>query len=327
MTEKPRRFEILWKPTLTSGTVQFFRNGTAVFEDPVEIGTMDPMQLMANIWPQDGSWDPEDWTEPPSGAPGTFGGLAEDETLSAFFSHVRYHPLWGVPESFLTGGAPRGLPECEAGSGTFLLPGYLKKQQLVRAIQMSGTGLMTGNASVTAISRASARQIVLSRRANVGSPETGVGSITGLNPGSFLVKDTLVSGGNHPTPTRVNITWSCPSGPFTPPSDPIPAYEFTLEDVGCPVSWPQRFLLRPHDGGVGPTEPSWIETALYDRPGQRVGAQLVGGEVFSWQVQGLKLDVALVDEDQSGALIEVLRSDYGGIDVCEAGFYELPFAE
>lgn len=45
---------------------------------------------------------------------------------------------------------------------------------------------------------------------------------------------------------RVDMAWTCAAPTALEDVAPPPGYMFDLEDLGCPVAWPQRFVIRPH---------------------------------------------------------------------------------
>lgn len=103
---------------------------------------------------------------------------------------------------------------------------------------------------------------------------------------------------------------------------PGEVYEFSLDDVGCPADWPQRFTLRL---GMDIKDRPALSLALYGNPSARKTVALHGGDglgySFTYAASGLVLAGRVLGADAAVAAVQLDEVSYAGVPMCAPGVY------
>jgi hypothetical protein len=139
---------------------------------------------------------------------------------------------------------------------------------------------------------------------------------------SFLLsevhKDTIVD-------FIVDIDWTCGTVLTQEEVYPSQGYTFSLSDVGCVGSWPQKFTMRPLPFGAA-------NRLSIERYGNYQGQETLfltqgpnGEDLFSYQVGAIDIQGELISYDSTvGASIRIDVAEWDGYTVCTPGTYTLP---
>ncbi len=234
--------------------------------------------------------------------------------------------------------------ECSSGSGRFHLAPFWKydrnRDGLYSAVflplQMSGTGVMTNQASVTAASWVT------------GTPGKTLRMVRGDQTVSFDLDDALenpgatgvVISGSHSFNAgvyvgnpyfvvedlddfegddfQVDLSWTCGTG--GEPRDLGQGWQLRPEDVGCGSDYIQKLTLRYFDS------PNRVEVQQYGNPDYTIvepTTTTVDGEAFVFERWGLTVDATLLSWGPSQATIRVDEISLLGLPICTAGIYTL----
>jgi hypothetical protein len=241
--------------------------------------------------------------------------------------------------------------QCVAGSGQFqLVPRWVlnkdndsNRSVILKPIQKSGTGVMTSAAWISNITIIEDQgkqynvsrfnkaysfdendQIVNELVNTIPLLQNSTNFMPGMIPGStsFLLsevhKDTIVD-------FIVDIDWTCGTVLTQEEVYPSQGYTFSLSDVGCVGSWPQKFTMRPLPFGAA-------NRLSIERYGSYQGQETLfltqgpnGEDLFSYQVGAIDIQGELISYDSTvGASIRIDVAEWDGYTVCTPGTYTLP---
>lgn len=240
--------------------------------------------------------------------------------------------------------AMRRAPEdsdCASGSGRFkLVPAiYQNRDQdsgstvQLLPFQVSGTGVMTGQAWVTQIDKVSAptgKTIrVLKTDAAYGFDSSdalaNASTVSIAITSQHAISSGVVSG-NPPfvleeiadadfSAASVDMTWSCGSGAAS--VSPSQGYSFSLEDIGCDGAL-QRMTIRV------PTSPNRLEIEQYGNPNWSYvtpTTTVQDGKAFSVGLGDFNMDGVVLSAGGSNAQVRLDNIQFGGVDICTTGTY------
>jgi hypothetical protein len=210
-----------------------------------------------------------------------------------------------------------------------------------RAVQTSGTGTLTNAAWITYAKATQAQgQALRAIRVNrpyrigaddlletpslvsVGVPTAGmsypVGMLSGAAP--FVVQEAP---GTTPASFSATLSWTC--GTPTPAETVLaePGFTFTLPSLGCPLTWPQKFVVRP-EPVLAPTE---LVFSIYGAMTDQVAVplQVVGqSRTFDYTYGDVHLAGELLAWGSNGATLRLDNIAFRGVSACQAGTYNLP---
>ncbi len=234
--------------------------------------------------------------------------------------------------------------ECVSGSGRFHLAPFWKYDRnndglysaVFLPLQMSGTGVMTNQASVTAASWVSGtpgKTLRMVRRDRTVSFDlddalnnpTATGPVisgshsfnTGIYMGNpyFVVEDLDDLEGDD---FQVDLSWTCGAG--GEPRDLGQGWQFRPEDVGCGSSYIQKLTLRYFDS------PNRVEVQQYGNPNYTIvepTTTTVDGEAFVFERWGLTVDATLLSWGPTQATVRLDEVSLLGLPICIAGTYTL----
>lgn len=245
------------------------------------------------------------------------------------------------------GDGPLGRPtRCAAGSGTFALAPHGTPGRPGLAahwpVEIAGTGTLTDDAWVSSIDVGAHGSLSLARpqwRPGVAAGETpGKADVavvldarTEFEPGRLSGALTFLA--DEASPSTVEISWTCPTGSTRPPS--AWSYTFTLDDVGCPVDWPQRFTLQ-----LDPVGSRLVQSSRLTEPergfvhlrryGSAVSRRVdltpsrdAPGHDFRVRVGALLVEGKLMAFDPDRVLVKTREVSWRGLPICSPGSFEL----
>ena len=236
---------------------------------------------------------------------------------------------------------------CSAGSGEFQLVPRRRVNKdndsssslSLVPVQISGSGTMTSAAWINQIhivedQGATLRVVKLNKSYAFSSSDHLVapldtvalmsstttfanGVLTGGAP--FVVEEVPNSTTND---FRVDMTWTCDTLGDTEVVSPPQGYTFSLSDLGCYGSWPQKITIRPVPYGDAQS----MQVELYGMVWGDLNPKLVendGERDFSFSRSGLQVSGALLSYDGQGASIRLDSASYLGVNLCSTGTYSI----
>lgn len=278
-----------------------------------------------------------------------------DSVRAAAATCGEYRPLYFCPE-WVDVSPSRKTPAmttCGAGSASFrLFPTAMYDRDgdgshtlVLKAVQTSGTGAPTNAAWVTSITASQTqgqalRVVKVNQTFKIDGADQLVSpsavsytlstSATNFNQGivsgvpTFIVTEVP---GTTDVDFTVSMEWTCATPTDAEEVNPVQGYSFDLSDIGCDVSWPQKFTIRPRPT----TNAAFMDVELYGSVAERRSVRLrpvTGGQEFSHEIGGLVLKGKLISHSaQNGASIQFSEVSWDGISLCDAGTYNLPAEE
>lgn len=233
--------------------------------------------------------------------------------------------------------------DCVGGSGTFkLLPWHIQNEdadsydsKVMKAVQESGTGQLTGSAWITKISVTEDRgQTLLIAKTDTqyqldsddlfasnsyhtlsssSDNNFSSGVLTGTAP--FLVEEDTSTG---TTPLEVDIEWSCGSATGAEELHLPRGYRF--DSAVCSSTNVQDLTVRP----VPPANPNRLHVSLYGHSFGTVSVPLIGPDKdFDFDDGTIKIVGELVSNSANQAKIKITSAKYNTTTICPAGTYTL----
>ncbi len=238
--------------------------------------------------------------------------------------------------------------QCGAGSGRFqLIPRRLYNRDdddsvsvILRPIQKSGSGSLTGSAWIRKISMVEDQELpvrvalvnqnfqfddsdslvqasLASDLLEQGENTYPMGAVSGGAP--FILEEVPKSTSSV---FEVDLEWECGVVMPTEEVTPSPGYTFALSDFSCSGGWPQQFTIRP----TPYLSPTHLDIELYGQYSDRKKLVLdtSGNEYsFSYELYGLKVAGKLLSYDGSGASLQMDEISWSGVPLCNTGVYTI----
>lgn len=236
---------------------------------------------------------------------------------------------------------------CSAGSGRFQLLPFRQfdkdedgnKSVVLRAVQKSGTGALTGSAWITDIDLVTDQgETIRVVKKNMDYAFDATDSLLDANNVSIALQSTndfqegFITGsapfvlqevaGDTTANFVVDMEWTCGSLQAHEDLTPSQGFSFALSDLDCVQSWPQRFTFRPKPY----ISPKYAQVEIYGTLNDRIRIALEpnssSGYDFSFDRAGLKFEGSLNSYNAAnGASVTVDELSFAGVDLCTTGTY------
>lgn len=243
--------------------------------------------------------------------------------------------------SFPNPGSTPPPSDCEPGTGRFvLLPLHAfdrdvdgSRAEVLRAVQVSGTGTVTARADVTNVTPVGTMPASLrvARRAqsfrfdtadalaNADQVSAVVSGSTGFSAGQVAGNAPFILGevseaaawGN-----QVDMTWTC--GTSGPTRTRPQGYQLRLSDLGCGAA--QKLTVRP----VLTQGPRRLEWEFYGDLGYREITLLGTNDTFAFSRDSFHVAGRWLGVSGQQAQLQLDAAAVAGVDYCTTGTYTLP---
>lgn len=258
---------------------------------------------------------------------------------------------WASPRAGAGGDVDVRPARCREGTGTFALyptsvswdtSGQRAHKALFRPVQIDGSGSLTAEAAIEDIrvlngelpitlveNRLSSRIIGEQERFDaaavkhvlaIGGGRLSLETLTG--DVFFLMEDIdRQLALDH----RIEMSWTCPAGEARPDAR-AGGYTFTPSEIGCPVDWPQEFILRPVRWSSAMPDLS-VELNGVSRAGKWLQTKRVGSLVeVVYDIGAVEFQAAIERVDEEALVLRLEKLAWNGLPICAPGIYRIPAA-
>jgi len=238
------------------------------------------------------------------------------------------------------------MSQCASGAGRFVLIPHVftdrdadgDRSVILRPHQLTGTGALTGHAWLTSITPvggwdAPTKLVRKNRKIQFDDADLLVGGAAtavhlpaqGLTafPGAFSGAAPFVWEDAPPLTSlgqEVDLAWTCGELDEDQEISTVLGFSFTLAELGCATTAPQRFTVRPRPM----VNPTTLELEPYGQLGWRRTVSLTpsgAGYAFDAHVEKLVLKGRVEAWTSSAMTISLEEATWDGAAMCTPGTY------